>query len=204
MNSAFEILVGAIGAAACWALWFFLYKEHRIAAFREEIFTLRDNLFLLAADGCVSFDHPAYVELRNRLNALCRFAHHVSLPTLVIATRYYQGGPQTNDVLLWHHSLANLPQSERQALEQLHGRMTKAFTRYLIEGSVTLMALTSMYAVSLTALKLVRSFFKPRAARIDIRERVLLSMADTLDITALENRAYASSLADHGREWLAI
>lgn len=46
---------------------------------RQELFTLRDELFDYAADGHISFDDEAYLTTRTMINGVIRFTHSVSL-----------------------------------------------------------------------------------------------------------------------------
>jgi hypothetical protein len=63
---------------------FWLYRSYRIDRFRHEVFVLRDKLFDAAADGLISFDHPAYRLLRTLMNGHLRFAHKLTLRQPVI------------------------------------------------------------------------------------------------------------------------
>lgn len=72
-------------------MWTFGIKPLLLAAFRDRIFELRAELFDIAADGDVDFDHPAYVELRRTLNGFIRFGHrYAMLPLLIclVASRW--------------------------------------------------------------------------------------------------------------------
>lgn len=66
------------------SLWRF--KQYRIDRFRQHIFGVRDDLFLYAANGNISFDHPAYITLRNVMNGYIRFSHRISLLHLILHT----------------------------------------------------------------------------------------------------------------------
>jgi len=43
------------------------------------MFSVREELFDYAANGNISFDHPAYTSLRSMLNGYLRFGHKISL-----------------------------------------------------------------------------------------------------------------------------
>lgn len=58
---------------------FYLRADYEVDAFRQEMFKLRDEIFDYAASGHISFDHPAYVQLRDLANGLIRFAHRLTL-----------------------------------------------------------------------------------------------------------------------------
>ncbi len=58
-------------------LWFFArpWQSLCISALRQQLFDMRDRLFLLGADGRVEFTDPAYVRLRLYFDTCLRFAH---------------------------------------------------------------------------------------------------------------------------------
>lgn len=73
----------------------FRFKQYRMDKFRQSVFRLRDELFDYAADGNVSFDHPAYRTLRDTMNGYIRFSHRISL-LQVCLTKFILGR--------WNHS----------------------------------------------------------------------------------------------------
>ena len=72
---------------ALWALFHWLYRDYRVDLFRQRMFTLRDQLFDIAASGRIAFDDPAYGKLRSMINGYIRFAHRINLPLLLFASR---------------------------------------------------------------------------------------------------------------------
>lgn len=61
--------------------WFLLgpYNSYRIDRLRQDLFSIRDQLFLDAADGVISFDSRAYLANRAILNGMIRYTHRISL-----------------------------------------------------------------------------------------------------------------------------
>jgi hypothetical protein len=49
-----------------------------IDVLRQNLFLLRDEIFLLAAHGKIGFDSDEYKAVRDRFNAMIRYAHSVS------------------------------------------------------------------------------------------------------------------------------
>jgi hypothetical protein len=190
MNAAMELLIGSIGALGLWSLWFLAFKEYRISALREELFTLRDHLFIVAAKDEVAFDEPAYVELRQRLNDTVRFAHHVSLPALVFAIHFAKKKESADSASAWKSTLATLPEAKRQILEDVNKRMVIAFTKHLIEGSVILLLVSTVRIGWLLMLAFSKTLLKSKGESIDVQQGVILRMADTLDVDALAKQAY--------------
>lgn len=74
-----QTVAHAIEVLLCGAvlLWFFSrpWQDLCISALRQQLFEMRDRLFLLGADGKIEFTDPAYVRLRVYFDMCLRFAH---------------------------------------------------------------------------------------------------------------------------------
>jgi hypothetical protein len=79
-----DILFSLIALVGIIYLSLWRFKQYRVDRFRQNIFDVRDDLFLYAANAHIAFDHPAYVALRNMLNGYIRFSHRISLLHLVL------------------------------------------------------------------------------------------------------------------------
>ena len=62
----------AVGVA--WFVYSYLYKRVRLDAFREELFTIRDELFDYMGQRGLPYDTRAYGLLRSSLNGMIRAA----------------------------------------------------------------------------------------------------------------------------------
>lgn len=62
----------------------YLYGQYRVDKFREEIFSLREELFLKARAGDLSFESHGYLYARAVLNGLVRYAHELSIVDFVV------------------------------------------------------------------------------------------------------------------------
>jgi hypothetical protein len=144
MNPAeYEWIISLLGIAAIWLLWYYLWKPQRTDSFREALFDLRDRLFDLAADGVVSFDHPAYTQLRLLINGMIRFAHRVSFPTVILAAAQSRQ-VQPGEFQAWQRSVQELPKASRDRLLAIHAGLFSAFVRQVVGGSPTLWAYVGM------------------------------------------------------------
>ena len=107
-----------------WALFQWLYRDYRVDLFRERLFALRDRLFEVAASGKIAFDDPAYGSLRSMLNGYIRFAHRVSFPLLIFASRRTQvltrGTEQVNAL---RAAVRAQPPETREALDGILNQM---------------------------------------------------------------------------------
>jgi len=79
MSSAYIAIHSAFGLMLLWVFVFYFWRDYRVDAFRDHVFSIRDRLFLFAARGGVSFDDPAYTCLRYRMNVVLRYAHRFTL-----------------------------------------------------------------------------------------------------------------------------
>lgn len=57
---------------------------YRVDSFRQMMFCVRDELFDFAAQGNVSFNDPAYILLRQQMNALIRYGHQLTVFRMVM------------------------------------------------------------------------------------------------------------------------
>jgi len=159
----YEQIMSLLGLIALWAFWYNLQKPQRVDIFREKLFDLRGDLFDLAANGAIPFEHPAYRQLRLLINGLIRFAHRASFPTLVLAIA--QSNHATSDPLAaWRKSAQELPEDVRNRLLALHGEVAKAFAKHLIGGSIVLTA----YVALRVAYGLSRAFLLLLVGRRDL------------------------------------
>ncbi len=66
-------------------IWFFYgpWNQFVLDLCRQNLFELRDDIFLSAADGKINFDSPQYMIVREKLNKMIRYCHHLTFPTFV-------------------------------------------------------------------------------------------------------------------------
>lgn len=76
-------------------VWFFYgpWRSFVIDLTRQNLFELRDEVFMLAVDGRIPFDHSAYKVFRNRLNAMIRFCEHYSFTAFIAAPADHNENP---------------------------------------------------------------------------------------------------------------
>jgi hypothetical protein len=79
----------AVGLFTVWFLYFVCWREHRVDAFRQHMFSLRDDLFDYAQSGAVSLN-PAYTPLRNVANGMIRYAHRMNFSRVLAILIFWQ------------------------------------------------------------------------------------------------------------------
>lgn len=79
-------ITGLISAAGL--MWFIMgpYNSYRIDRLRQDLFCARDQLFIRAAAGDISFDSRAYQATRTILNGMIRYTHHISLVRFLLSS----------------------------------------------------------------------------------------------------------------------
>src|ERR1017187_902438 len=68
-----------------WVLLFCCWRQYRIDLLRQKLFVLRDEVFDLAATGGLDFSDQYYVQTRQYLNAMIRYAHRITFTRAVLA-----------------------------------------------------------------------------------------------------------------------
>lgn len=122
------------------ALW--LWSQYRIDAFRDRLFALRDELFDVALRGEVSYTDRAYTMLRNRMNGMLRFAHHIQL-SHVILLPIFSGRrlAETAEKIEqdWNEALSELSNPESQhTLQDIQDKFHLTVGLHAITGSILL------------------------------------------------------------------
>jgi hypothetical protein len=198
MNIApFEMLVACIGAAGCWALWFYFIKEYRVAAFRERLFSLREQLFTIAVQGKMSFDDPAYSELRSLINGMIRFAHRITFLTLVTSARNHaSNAADPNPYQRWKDSLSKLDPEKRTQIEKIHNQVFSAYMHRLVTGSVVLLPTAAVLLAGFVVRNRLKKFFSSQSSEpTSPRTAMEMDLAQTLNAQVLVEAAYREGKA---------
>ena len=143
-------LVELAGSAMLFAIWQLFWKPQRIDILRESLFEFRDELFNLAASGKISFEDPAYKQLRLLINGTIRFAHKATLPVL-LTTGLMLRNSSPNSYRDWERSLEALPIEIRKELKRIHSRVFNAYVGHLVGGSCILVGLGLSIGVGILA-----------------------------------------------------
>lgn len=120
------------------------YKKYCVDAYRQEIFKIRDELFNFAAEGGITFSHPAYGMARTYLNGTIRFTEHLSLVRMITA----------NIVLKKHAShfemeianrLKGLTEPQREAISAALDKAIAHTILYLVRKNVAVVLLFEVF-----------------------------------------------------------
>lgn len=170
-----------------WFLFHWLYRDYRVDYFRQRMFALRDELFDLAREGVVPFDHPAYGLLRTTLNGFIRFGHRVRPFTLIWITYWLAKDQvlqaQTESFMKrWDEATGTLEYPVAKRLNELRERAHAEVAEQLVLSSMALMS-TIVPVVILVFFSVLRSHFSRHIAKPI--KRWWRDAVDRVDTTAL-------------------
>lgn len=127
-------------------LLYFVLRQYQIDAFRERLFSLRDDMFRYAQEGNVEFDHPAYGYLRRTINSMIRGAHRYDPARIFIiwASVKLRGGDEfiAEAQKEMDEAIASIKDEKtRHAMSEFRNKMIKLAVRQLFLRSRFLMLL---------------------------------------------------------------
>ena len=167
------ILNSCLGIAGLATWWFWLHAAYARDSFRQAVFALRDEMFDYAASGAISFEHPAYANLRLLLNRVIRFAHRITIWQMLgfaivesVTEEDHQRAAEFSAE--WRTAVNSIADAEvRQKFFEFEHRLASMITRRLVStsllallfGGVTLSLRRALQLTSSTGS--IRKFFSP-------------------------------------------
>jgi hypothetical protein len=178
MNQLLDLLIGFSSVAGLWVFAFWIYPEFRVTQFRQQMFALRDEMFLCAMNGQMSFSDDAYKRLRRMENGFIRFAHRMSLPHFILATvlSKRQAKTRVGFKSKFNDSINHLPIGTQRIYIEYLERMNSLLIRHLFLSN-PLMFFTIISVMPLSAFSIV-------ARCLDFAKSKLSSRIDTMDTVA--------------------
>src|SRR5437762_8464353 len=74
-----QVLQTAVVVVVALLVFFWMIATVRLDTLRQQLFALRDEMFDYALQQKLSFSDPAYVQLRDLMNGLIRYGHHLTI-----------------------------------------------------------------------------------------------------------------------------
>lgn len=101
-NYSFAVNTIEFAIAIAFFVWFFYgpWSRFIVDLTRQNLFELRDEIFLMCADKKLSFDSEVYLHLRERLNKMIRYCHQFTLINLIASKPVASHSNQKEDVLM--------------------------------------------------------------------------------------------------------
>jgi hypothetical protein len=191
MNAIGSILNIGFGLILLWLLFFFGWRPYRIDNVREKLFQLRNELFLLAADGAISFDDPAYRMLRERLNAVIRFAHTITLTRSVLFALQADEVPNLRE--RWLEAVAKLPEKYQEQLIDIDQRASFALAWQVLSGSPILWLVIICYIPKLV----MDDWRESKQAKLKVAKDLRVELIEAQAVIKFERE---ESKAESGRQ----
>jgi hypothetical protein len=158
-----------VSLALLWLLAYVGWRPYRLDNIRNDFFILRNELFIYAATDKVSFDNPAYMILRDRINAMIRFSHMLSITRGAMFYALHQRHPlpkAKDKEKLWQLGLEQLPPEARTKLIDISNQLSRRSARQLVTGVPPLLLLVVIYSLILAIGRLFRSNDEDTGLRI--------------------------------------
>ncbi len=128
------------------------FRNYRVDSVRDELFALRDEMFLCAYDNELT-DSVGYMHLRSLMNGLIRYSHHLSFSRLlVLATwnRVATGNLSPPKAFVeWMSAIDQLPDHQKQQLRMFHAKAEFLIEKHLFTGSILLLIVSIPIALRL-------------------------------------------------------
>jgi len=117
--NAYIALKSVFGLFVLWFFVYYLWRDYRLDSFREDVFSIRDRMFLYAAEGNIGFNHPAYTILRNRMNTILRYGHELTLAKLVLSTGAH-ARLRSEPIIQWEAAVEELPKEIQRKMREFN------------------------------------------------------------------------------------
>lgn len=116
------------------------WKGYWVAELRDALFDLRSKLFLYAADHDF-IDTDAHHILRDMINSLTRYAHHLTFPRYIaisITAKILERDQIPESFRAWEASVNQLPLEQSQKVWEFRKKMGHLIIRHLWKTSMLL------------------------------------------------------------------
>ena len=144
IDSLTAVLESAVSVAIILVVLLKFLPNLRVDEFRQSMFSVRDELFDVAASGAIDFSHPAYLLLRQSMNGFIRYGHQLTVFRLacnMIRWKQLHHERVFSWAMRWDEALKTIENdSAKQTLIELHDRSLALVTKRLITGSMILLS----------------------------------------------------------------
>ena len=143
IDSLTAVLESAVSVAIILVVLLKFLPNLRVDEFRQSMFSVRDELFDVAASGAIDFSHPAYLLLRQSMNGFIRYGHQLTVFRLACNMIRWKLHHERvfSWAMRWDEALKTIENdSAKQTLIELHDRSLALVTKRLITGSMILLS----------------------------------------------------------------
>ncbi len=134
-------------------LWFFGFRNLYLDRFRDDLFTVRHDLFAIADSGAISFDNVAYRQLELLINALIRYGHRVSFSTYLLANPQMEHEKGLNYRAFHNQFLSQVNQLNPEVQDQIRGlwsRINMVVAQHMRRSSLVFKAISWYWRLRLS------------------------------------------------------
>lgn len=182
-----ELLIGTLTLFALVAAFQFVVLPSLVEGFRQRIFNLRRDMFLLLVDHGLRPDEPAYTHLRSTMNGVLRFAERLTLTRLLLHGTIFRKQTQAYARKL-QQNLANIEDAAlREHLIQYRQRLGQEIVRHVI----TVSPIAWVLLVLASPVLLLVFLFEGVQALGKLSQNALRVLAGHLSVQGVEAQAEA-------------
>jgi hypothetical protein len=186
MNASYYLAGIPVTLLGLWFLWNYGWQGYLISRFRDRLFEIRSELFLLCVEGNLEFNGIVNSGLRFRLNALLRFARGVSFLSLVIAAVTERRTDESDPYIeRWERAADQLPEPTKLKVRELERYMLASFASHIVWSSMVLAPLALIVKLS----GAIAGAVKHAKAGVVSGAAIWMKTDKVLKITGLENGA---------------
>lgn len=161
-----QCIRAGLAAAAILLAIHYVVRPTLVEVFRQRIFRLRRELFLLRVDGEIAADDPAYQAMMRSMNGLLRYAESISFGRMLVSVVF--GRKPTG---AFNAALAKTPRPAADRLASFRVRQGYEVVRHMVYTSPLLWGLL---IVAVPLFHLLSAMTRTRAIVKHIVERVAL------------------------------
>ena len=128
------------------AILYVLFRDYKVDKLRDEIFSLRDNLFDFGRENDL-LSHAGYQRLRLIMNSMLRFSHKLTFVRFVMVGLLLRGTKlEPNPYAEWMKSLNSLQPDKAQRLKEFHSEMWLLVVCHVYETSIAMRAIGACFS----------------------------------------------------------
>ncbi len=138
-----QLLSSAVSLLGLWILFHWFYRRYRVDLLRERLFTLRGELFDMAASKEIAFDDRAYKLMRATLNGFLAASPRVGFLSISLNSRRFSledGGEVVDFRKEWELAVSSISGPAEGKLDEMIDRMDFFIIDHVIMASLVLIA----------------------------------------------------------------
>lgn len=187
------LLESAICLVSLIPLFLSLLPTVRLDGFRQDMFTIRDELFDYAASGNIAFNDPAYKLLRQLMNGYIRYGHQLTFFRVCVTEFQAKVSGNTNELIWttkWGKALTDIKdENVRASLSSFHDKTASLVARRLVFGSPVLVLLLLIAMITMVVRKGLQSLGQL------LSEAASDTISQIVDARLLEEEAVKAAVA---------